>query len=87
MLSGVDWPGGPEAIWPGDSPARAALFGGRGLFRMSLRVEVEDEGVKTGDWLASLEELPELGDWLPSLESLFFLPDLLESLPRESWAC
>lgn len=48
---------------------------------MSLRVDVEDEGVSTGDWLESRDE----GDAVPSLESLFFLDDLLESFPRESW--
>lgn len=46
---------------------------------MSLSVDVEDDGVRTGDWLESRDE----GDAVPSLESLFFLDDLLESFPRE----
>ena len=58
-----------------------ALFWGSGLFRGSFRVDVEDVGVRTGDWLESRDE----GDAVPSLESLFFLEDLLESFPRESW--
>lgn len=49
---------------------------------MSFRVEVEEDGVKTGDWVESLAEA--FGDAVPSFESLFFLEDLLESLPRES---
>jgi hypothetical protein len=77
------WDGGPspEPTW---SP-RPWLLGGSGLLRISLRVDVEDEGVRFGDWLVSL--LPaEFGDAVPSLES-FFLVDLLESLPPalESW--
>lgn len=73
------WPGTPGLAW---SPDRTTLFGGRGLLRISLRVEVDEDGVRTGDWFASLDT----GDWVPSLESLFFLEDLLESLPRESCA-
>ena len=49
---------------------------------MSLRVDVEDDGVRFGDWLASLVPA-EFGDAVPSLES-FFLLDLFESLPLES---
>lgn len=49
------------------------------MFRGSFRVDVEDVGVRTGDWLESRDE----GDAVPSLESLFFLEDLLESFPRE----
>jgi hypothetical protein len=49
---------------------------------MSLRVDVEDDGVKTGDWLESLAAA--FGDAAPSFASLFFLEDLLESFPRES---
>jgi hypothetical protein len=49
---------------------------------MSFRVDVEEDGVKTGDWVESLAEA--FGDAVPSFESLFFLEDLLESLPRES---
>ena len=82
LLSWLGWPGWPATpalLW---SPARTTLFGGRGLLRMSLTVEVDEEGVRTGDWLDSLET----GDWVPSLESLFFLEDLPESLPRESCA-
>lgn len=62
---------------------KPALLGGRGLLRMSLRVEVDEEGVAAGDWFASLD--PD-GDAAPSLDSLFFLEDLLESLPRD-WNC
>lgn len=53
----------------------------RGLPRASLSVDVEEVGVKFGDWLASRDE----GDAVPSLDSLFFLEDLLGSLPRESY--
>jgi len=72
------WAWAASAAWS----AWAALLGGSGLLRMSLRVEVEDDGVKTGDWLESLAAA--FGDAAPSFESLFFLEDLLESLPRES---
>ncbi len=71
------WLGAP---W---SPPPGALFGGSGLLRMSLSVEVDEVGVRTGDWLA---ESRDEGDDVPSLESLFFLEDLLASLPRESCA-
>lgn len=54
------------------------------MLRMSFRVEVEDDGVKTGDWVESFEAA--FGDAVPSFESLFFLEDLFESLPRESCA-
>jgi len=60
------------------------LLGGKGLLRMSLSVDVDDDGVRTGDWLASLEELAELGEAVPSFESLFFLEDLFGSLPLDS---
>lgn len=70
----------PEG-WPATPWSMPDAFEGRGLLRMSLSVEVEDEGVSTGDELASREE----GDAVPSLGSLFFLVDLLPSLfPRES---
>lgn len=52
------------------------------MFRMSLRVDVDDDGVSTGDWL---DESRDEGDEVPSLESLFFLEDLPASLPRESY--
>jgi len=55
-------------------------LGGKGLLRISLRVDVEDDGVRFGDWLVSLVPA-EFGDAVPSLESPFFLLDLLESLP------
>lgn len=51
------------------------------LLRLSLRVEVDEDGVRTGDWL---EESRDEGDAVPSLESLFFLEFLLGSLPRDS---
>lgn len=69
-------PEGWLAPW---SPPRAE-FGGSGLLRGSLRVDVEDDGVRTGDWLASRDD----GDEVPSLESLLFLEDFAASLPRES---
>lgn len=53
-----------------------------GLPRESFRVDVEDVGVRTGDWFeASRDE----GEAVPSFESLFFLEDLLGSLPRDSY--
>ena len=61
------------------------MFGGRGLLRMSLtRVELEDRGVRLGDWFESRE--PDDGNAVPSLLSLFFL-DLFGSLsfPRDSY--
>ena len=53
---------------------------------MSLRLDADEDGVRTGDWLElSLDAPPiELGDDVPSLESLFFLDDLFGSLPRDS---
>ena len=44
-------------------------------------MDVDEEGVRTGDWL---DESREEGDAVPSLGSLFFLEDLLGSLPRDS---
>lgn len=54
------------------------------LLRISFRVDVDEEGVKTGDWLASLEELAEFGDAVPSFPSFLFLEDL-GSLPLDSY--
>jgi hypothetical protein len=51
---------------------------------MSFSVDVDEDGVSTGDWLASLEEPTDDGDEVPSLPSLFFL-GLFGSLPRESY--
>lgn len=52
---------------------------------MSFRVELDDDGVRTGLWLEpSLEEPAVCGEDAPSLESLFFFEDLFGSLPRES---
>lgn len=51
---------------------------------MSFRVELDDDGVRTGLWLEpSLEEPAVCGEDAPSLESLFFFEDLFGSLPRE----
>jgi hypothetical protein len=51
-------------------------------------VVVEEDGVATGDWPASLDELDCDGDDVPSLESLFFdFEDLEGSLARESCSC
>jgi hypothetical protein len=50
------------------------------LFLMSLRVDVDEVGVRTGDWVS--RDPPE-GDDVPSLESLFFLEDFASLLPRE----
>ncbi len=53
---------------------------------MSFRVDEEEDGVRTGDWLAvSLDKPVDDGDAVPSFESLFFLDDLFGSLPRESY--
>ena len=68
--------GCPTAPW---SPPPEA---GPGLVRVSFSVEVDEVGVRFGDWLASLDE----GEAVPSLESLFFFEDLLGSLPRESYS-
>lgn len=76
------WPCKPRLPRSPTPPCPPALFGGRGLFRISLRVVVEEEGVKLGDCV-SREPLEE-GDAAPSLDSLFFLEDLLSPLPRES---
>jgi hypothetical protein len=75
------WPDCPEPDAPPESEPRPALLG-NGLFRMSLSAVEEDEGVKTGDWFASLDEPIEFGDDVPSFVSLLFLDDLLGSLPR-----
>lgn len=61
------------------------MFGGKGLFRISFRVDVDEDGVRTGDWLDSLDDPTEDGDEVPSFPS-FFLDALLGSLPRESYA-
>jgi hypothetical protein len=70
----LSWACAANAAWS----TWEALLVGNGLLRISLRVEVEDDGVKTGDWFVAAA----FGDAVPSLESLFFLEDLL-SLPRE----
>ena len=63
-------------------------LGGRGLLRESLRAVVEDEGVATGDWAASLDEPACEGEDVPSFDSLFLdLDDLLGSFARESCSC
>lgn len=49
------------------------------MLRISFKVDDEDEGVKTGDWLASLEPT-EFGEAVPSFASLFFLEDLFPLL-------
>jgi hypothetical protein len=62
-------------------------LGGSGLFRGSfISVEVDEEGVVTGDWPASREV--DEGDAVPSFESLFFdLDALFGSFARESCSC
>lgn len=64
-------------------------FGGRGLFLGSLSDVVDAEGVATGDWAASRDELAwEDGDEVPSFESLFLDFDVLfGSFDRESCSC
>lgn len=59
------------------------LFGGNGFILGSLRVDVDDEGVRLGDCVSrpAVEE----GEAVPSFESLFFLDDLLSLLPRDSY--
>jgi len=78
LFSCGGWPGTPSS--GGWAPA---LPGGSGLFRRSLSVDVDDDGVSTGDWLESRDEAD--GDEVPSLPSLLILEALPESLPRESW--
>lgn len=85
------WPAGEEPLTcslemlPRPPPMALALPGGRGLLRISFTVEVEEEGVRTGDWPAeSRAVLEDEGDAVPSLESLFFLDALLGSLLRDS---
>lgn len=75
------WEGWFGAPW---SPPE--VLEGKGLLRMSLRVDVEDDGVRTGDWFASRPEADDDGEAVPSLDSLFFF-GLFESLPRDNWAC
>jgi hypothetical protein len=88
-------PGFNEFIEP-DCGCRAGLaalftapsFGGRGLFRGSVRVVVEEEGVATGDWPASRDAFDCEGEEVPSFDSLFLdLDDLLGSFARESCSC
>ena len=68
-----------------DAPASAW---GSGLFRESLRAVVEEEGVATGDCVASLEPLDCEGEEVPSdLDSFFDFDDLLGSFARESCSC
>jgi hypothetical protein len=63
-------------------------FGGRGLFRGSLRDVVDVDGVATGDCAASRDDCPEEGEDVPSFESLFLdLDDLFGSFDRESCSC
>jgi hypothetical protein len=51
-------------------------------------VVVEEDGVPTGDWPASLDELDGDGDEVPSFESLFFdFEDFEGSLARDSCSC
>lgn len=64
----------------------APSFGGSGLFRKSLRVVLEDDGVTAGDCAAS-RELDCEGEEVPSLDSLFLDLDLLGSFVRESCSC
>ena len=68
---------------PCSCPCAPALLGGRGLFRVSVRFDAEDEGVIVGDWLEASLDAVLLGEAVPSLESFFF-DDLLESFPRDS---
>lgn len=71
----------------------AALFkgppslGGKGLFRTSLRAVVDEDGVATGDDVASRDEPACNGDAVPSFESLFLDFDDLLSFARESCSC
>lgn len=59
------------------------MLGGNGLFRLSFSVEDDEDGVRLGDWPASLEL--ELGDDVPSLASLFFLEDLFPLRESTLW--
>jgi len=74
--------GQEEAFTPAPS------FGGRGLFRGSVKVVVEEDGVATGDCPDSRDAVDCEGDEVPSFDSLFFdLDDLLGSFARESCSC
>lgn len=61
-------------------------FGGSGLFRKSLSVVLEDEGVTAGDCPAS-RELDCEGEDVPSFDSPFLDFDLFGSFVRESCSC
>ena len=50
------------------------------MFLGSFKLDVDEDGVWTGDWVSR----PEEGEAVPSFESLFFLDDLPSLLPRES---
>ncbi len=78
--AGVPW--GPWLCMAGSPPIELPLFGGKGFILGSLRVDVDDEGVRLGDWVSrpALDE----GEAVPSFGSLFFLDDLLSPLPRDS---
>ena len=79
------WDGCPATPpLPWSLPSAPALLGGSGLLRISFRFEVEDVGVRTGDWLEPSRAELDDGDAVPSLESLFFFDDLFGSLPRDS---
>jgi hypothetical protein len=60
------------------------MLGGSGLLRLSFRVEDEEDGVRTGDWFASLEPR-EFGEDVPSFASLFFLEDLFPLRESTLW--
>lgn len=55
------------------------------MLRISFRVEVDEDGVRTGEALASLLVAEPPGDAVPSFESLPFLEDFVESLLRLSY--
>lgn len=62
-----------------------SLLGGRGLFRGSFKVVVDEDGVVIGDCVVSLVVFDCEGDEVPSLDSPFLdFEDLFASLVRES---
>ena len=68
--------------------AEPPSLGGRGLLRKSFRAVEDDDGVSTGDCVASLAEFEWDGEDVPSLGSLFLdFDDLFGSFARESCSC
>ena len=60
------------------------LLGGRGLFRGSFNVDVEDVGVSTGDCADASREFMLDGEAVPSFPSLFFFEFLFPSFALDN---